>query len=246
MDVSSYLKRILASSNAHLTLIDPEKITNLPEKIKHLDEFGTHAFLVGGSTVPCSTITDNTIQQIKDHTNKPVILFPNGIMGLSAKADALFFMSLINSSNAFWRRGVQIAAAPLIKTMQLETIPVGYIIVEPGMAVGEVGEADCLKAHEQDKASAIALASEYFGAQMIYLDAGSGSPTPVSCDMIRAVKQTISIPLVIGGGINTPLVAKQVVENGADIVVTGTIIENKTYALAEEIIRTIIDYRAHE
>jgi phosphoglycerol geranylgeranyltransferase len=43
--------------------------------------------------------------------------------------------------------------------------------------------------------------------------------------MIRMVKSQIDIPLIVGGGIRTGEQARNAVAAGADLVVTGTVIE---------------------
>ena len=71
----------------------------------------------------------------------PIILFPGNISGVSKYADAIFFMSLLNSSNPYWITGAQALGAPIIKKMGIETISMGYLVVEPGGTVGWVGDA---------------------------------------------------------------------------------------------------------
>ena len=45
-----------------------------------------------------------------------------------------------------------------------------------------------------------ALAAEYLGMACVYLDAGSGADRMVPVEMIRAVKDYVSIPVIVGGG----------------------------------------------
>ncbi|MDH3366186.1 MAG: geranylgeranylglyceryl phosphate synthase family protein, partial [Thermoplasmata archaeon] len=116
--------------------------------------------------------------------------------------------------------------APLIKRLGIEPISMGYIIVEPGMKVGEVGEADLIRRDDPDRAVGYAIAAEFFGMALVYLEAGSGAPQPVPEDMVRSVRENVSIPLVVGGGITDPKAASRLCWSGADIVVTGTLVEN--------------------
>ena len=60
---------------------------------------------------------------------------------------------------------------------------------------------------------------------MIYLEAGSGAKQHVSTDMIKEVKQQISIPLIVGGGIRTTKDLTEVLKAGADMVVIGNLFE---------------------
>jgi phosphoglycerol geranylgeranyltransferase len=101
----------------------------------------------------------------------------------------------------------------------------GYVIVEPGMTAGRVGQAELIKRDDIHTAIGYALAAEYLGMKFFYIEAGSGAPTPVPTDMIQAVKANTSIPLLIGGGIRSPQVAKEKARAGADIIITGTAIE---------------------
>jgi len=102
----------------------------------------------------------------------------------------------------------------------------GYVIVEPGMKVGEVGEADLVRRGDIQRAVSLALVAEMFGMDLLYLEAGSGAPEPVPAEMISAVKEVVTIPVVVGGGITNPEEAASVADGGADIVVTGTLVEN--------------------
>ncbi|MBR4217112.1 MAG: geranylgeranylglyceryl phosphate synthase family protein, partial [Candidatus Methanomethylophilaceae archaeon] len=119
----------------------------------------------------------------------------------------------------------QVMAAPYLKKLGIETISMGYVIVEPGMKVGEVGNAKVVKRDEIDLAVAYGLAAEMYGMSLFYLEAGSGADRPVPPEMIRAVKKAISIPLIVGGGIRTPEAAAAAREAGADVIVTGTLLE---------------------
>jgi phosphoglycerol geranylgeranyltransferase len=91
--------------------------------------------------------------------------------------------------------------------------------------VGEVGKAELIKHSEVDKAVGYAIACEMYGMDYVYLEAGSGADVPVPAKMISAVKSSISIPLIVGGGIRTPEVAEAARKAGADAIVTGTFIE---------------------
>jgi phosphoglycerol geranylgeranyltransferase len=154
-----------------------------------------------------------------------VILFPNNITGICPHADAIWFMSLLNSSDPYFIFGAHILGAPLVKKFNLEPIPLGYIIVGEGGVASIVGRAFPIPSDRPELAVAHALAAEYLGMRFVYLEAGSGVKNPVPPNMIRAVKSTISVPLVVGGGIRTSKQAKEAVEAGADAIVTGNITE---------------------
>ena len=63
------------------------------------------------------------------------------------------------------------------------------------------------------------------GFKLIYMDAGSGAESPVPASMIRKVRENITIPLIIGGGIRNKNQALEACEAGADIIVVGNAIE---------------------
>ncbi|MFQ5837791.1 MAG: geranylgeranylglyceryl/heptaprenylglyceryl phosphate synthase [Thermoplasmata archaeon] len=240
MKVLSYIKRKLKGGRLHMTLLDPEKgkfydLTRLAETASNL---GTDAIMIGGSTGVSQGILDADVKEVKARTTLPVILFPASSSTLSPYADAIYFMSLLNSRNVKHVVREQYMASRAIKNMGLETIAMGYVVVDPGMKVGEVGEADLVSRNRPDEAARYALTAEYFGMDLFYLEAGSGAPHPVPGEMIQAVKRESRLPLVVGGGIRSYEAAKEVVEAGADIVVTGTVVER---ANGREALKAVID-----
>ena len=227
MTVLDYLRTRLADGKVHLSLLDPDKFTpgQAGESAFRAQMAGTDGIMVGGSTGVTPDTTDATVKAIKDRTRVPVILFPAGAHTLSRYADAVYFMSMLNSQDVRMVVGEQRKAARAIQEWGLETIPMGYLIVEPGMRVGEVGHAKPIPRSDVEEAVRYALTAQYLGMQLVYLEAGSGAPDPVPPKMIAAVKRELSIPLIVGGGIRTPEAARDTARAGADIVVTGTVIE---------------------
>ena len=47
----------------------------------------------------------------------------------------------------------------------------------------------------------------------------------MNAEMARAVKNVINLPLIVGGGIRTGEQVKEIAKAGADIIVTGTVLE---------------------
>jgi phosphoglycerol geranylgeranyltransferase len=221
------LDKIQRDGAIHITLIDPEKVS--PQSASHTaqeaETCGTVAIMVGGSTSVSTSDLDKTVKAIKKAVDIPVILFPNNITGISKHADAIWFMSLLNSLDPYFIIGVQVLGAPLIKKYGLETIPLGYILVGEGAAVGVVGRAVPIPYKNPELAVAHALAAQYLGMRFVYLEAGSGAKQPVPSEMIRMVKSTIEVPLVIGGGIKTGEQVKRAVDAGAEVIVTGNATE---------------------
>jgi phosphoglycerol geranylgeranyltransferase len=76
-------------------------------------------------------------------------------------------------------------------------------------------------------AAAHALAAQYMGMSLVYLEAGSGARQSVPGDMISLVKQYIDIPLIVGGGIRDAETAAAKLNAGADIIVTGNLLKQK-------------------
>lgn len=229
-NVMKYIERTLSKRPLHFSLIDPDEsklgIDSLKETARTLNKLGTDAIMVGGSTNIDKNYLDTSIRIIKNNCKKPTILFPGGINGISQYTDAIFFMSLLNSTDSFWITGAQAKGAPIIKKFGIEPLSMAYLIVEPGMEAGRVGKADLIKHNEIERAVGYALSAQYLGMQLVYLEAGSGAPDHVPPKMIRSVKNAIDVPLIVGGGIRSPAAAKKILEAGADILVTGTMIEN--------------------
>jgi len=211
----------------HMTLLDPDKQS--PQEAASMSSeaatAGTDAIMVGGSTGVTQEKVDATILAIKQAVQIPVILFPANAGNLSPHADAVYFMSLLNSRDPRLIIGEQRFAAPIVRAWELEAIPMAYLVIEPGMRAGEVGDANLISRKNPIVAVQYALAAQLLGMKLVYLEAGSGAPEPVPDHLIRAVREAIDIPIVVGGGIRTPEAARTATRAGADIVVTGTIVE---------------------
>lgn len=229
--VEKYLKdKILKNGSVHITLIDPEKVTPQTASVvaRDAESCGTTAIMIGGSTFVLTNHLDLVVEAIKGTVKIPLILFPNNVSGISRYTDAIWFMSLLNSSDPYFLFGAQVLGAPLIKKFGLEAIPLGYIVVGEGGAVGVVGRVCPIPYNKPELAAAHALAAQYLGMRFVYLEAGSGAKQPVPKDMVKMVKDLIDVPLIVGGGIKTAKQAKELVGAGADIIVTGTVIESSS------------------
>ncbi|MCL1984148.1 MAG: geranylgeranylglyceryl/heptaprenylglyceryl phosphate synthase [Methanomassiliicoccaceae archaeon] len=227
MTVKEYLLERMKKGTIHLTLLDPDKqpVEDAANIARKAEEAGTDAIMIGGSTDVTQDNLSATASAIKKACGLPTIYFPSGANAISEKCDAIFFMSMVNSTSIDWVIGEQVKGSLITKKLGLEPISMGYIIVEPGMKVGEVGKARPVKRDNIKEAMAYALACEYLGMNFVYLEAGSGADRPVPPEMITAVKQILSVPLIVGGGIRTPEAAEAARIAGADAVVTGTFVE---------------------
>ncbi len=228
MKVEERLREIIARNGAaHLTLIDPAE--QEPEVAREVASdaaaAGTDGIMVGGSTRAGGELLDRTVLEVKKAVDLPVILFPASEAGVSRHADAIFFMSLLNSEDPYRISGAQRLGAPLVREFGLEPIPVAYLIVEPGGAAARVGRARPISRDGVELAVAYALAAQYMGMRFVYLEAGSGAEEPVPVEMVEGVKSAVDVMLIVGGGIISPDGAAARVKAGADIIVTGTLVE---------------------
>jgi phosphoglycerol geranylgeranyltransferase len=240
MSITQDILNKLGTKKLHFSLLDPEDQTaeEAGKLAKIAEDAGSSAMMVGGSTLVSSEQVDETVKSIKANSKLPVILFPSGAKFLSRYADAIFFMSLLNSRNLGFVIREHVQGAPFIRHVGIEPIPMGYLIVEPGMTAGKKGQVDLVKREDIQTAVGYGLATEYLGMKFFYLEAGSGAPEPVTNEMIAAVKKNTSIPLVVGGGIRSAKTAREKAQAGADIIVTGTTFEKEKNV--EKTLREII------
>ena len=211
----------------YLVLVDPDRLEqqDIPRFGQQVQSAGVDALLLGGSflTNDLSLIAET----LQNSTNLPIILFPGSAMQLTSHADAILFMSLISGRNPNYLISEQVKAAPLIQKQGLEPIPTGYLLIDGGTqtSVSFISNTTPIPRDKGEIAWAHALAGQYLGMQLIYLEAGSGAKTPVPDLMISSVKKQVSVPIIVGGGIRSPETARQKVEAGADFIVTGNVIE---------------------
>jgi phosphoglycerol geranylgeranyltransferase len=223
-------ERIRKEGCIHMTLLDPEKKSGYDCAIiaRDAEAGGTAAIMVGGSTVASGVEMEDAVKRIKANVRIPVIIFPNNIASITGAADAIWFMSLLNSANTYYLIDSQAIGAPMVKKLGLETMPMGYIIVGYGGAAGYVGQARVIPYDRPELAVAYASAAELLGMRYIYLEAGSGAPQPVSPIMISAVSKYCKSTLVVGGGIRDKKAAIAAKIAGAQIIVTGTLVEEES------------------
>ena len=229
--VEKYIHNELEKKGAlFFGVIDPVDYKDLNTCIntaKKTADAGADILLLGGSIGVQGEILDNVTKGIKEKTNTPVVLFPGNIGTVAPYADAMYFMSLLNSRNAYWISQAQTLAAPMIKKYKIETIPVGYLIVEPGGTAGWVGDVNLIPRTRPKIAAGLAMAAELSGSTMVVTDTGSNPETGhVPLDMIKIVSESIEVPYVVAGGIKTPEQAKNIIRAGADIIQVGTGLEN--------------------
>ena len=242
MSVFSQLNSVIIERGAaYVVLIDPDRKNedSINSRVELANNSDVDALFVGGSLMMDGNCTDR-VKQIKKVSNVPVIFFPGGVGQLNSYYDAMLFMSVISGRNPHYLIGEQVIAAPLVKVMGIETIPTGYILMDggAGSTVEFVSGTRPIPMNRPDVAVAHALAGQYLGMNLIYLEAGSGAKEPVAPGVVEAVNDAVDVPLIVGGGIRSPETASETVKAGASIIVTGTIIEihsNRMKELADAV-----------
>lgn len=221
-------QRMVAGKKQLAILVDPDKaeLKSLGKMAEMAALSGVDYFFVGGSLLINNQL-DDCIKLLKQVTGLPTILFPGNTLQMSWKADAILFLSLISGRNAEMLIGRHVVSAPYLKLSNLQVIPTGYMLIESGRptAVSYMSNSDPIPADKDDIAMCTAMAGEMLGLRLIYMDAGSGAINPISVSMISHVKQSIGIPLIVGGGIRTPEKAAESASAGADVIVVGNAVE---------------------
>ncbi|MBK7172683.1 MAG: geranylgeranylglyceryl/heptaprenylglyceryl phosphate synthase [Bacteroidales bacterium] len=233
---STITQKSQANQKQLAVLVDPDKLGILETEAlaKLAADAGVDYFFVGGSLLINNQL-DMAIKTLKSLTSIPVILFPGNTMQMSWKADGILFLSLISGRNAEMLIGRHVISAPYLKISPLEVISCGYMLIESGKqtAVQYMSNTSPIPATKNDIAICTAMAGEMLGLKLLYLEAGSGATEPVPLKMIESVKGSISIPLIVGGGIRKPEQALDICRAGADLLVIGTAFENDPTLISE-------------
>jgi len=213
----------------YLVLIDPDKLSTekIPAFMQDVHTASVDGILIGGSLLLNSDL-ENFVGTIKEHSGSiPVILFPGGVHQITAKADAILFLSLISGRDAQHIIGNQVIAAPLIRKSGLESISTAYMMIDSGRQTSAQFMTGTLPLprNKPEIVVAHALAAQYIGFQFIYLEGGSGAEMSVPTEIIHAVSSIVNLPVIVGGGIRTPEEAQEKVTAGASFIVTGNVLE---------------------
>ena len=212
----------------YIVLIDPDRKNEdtLVKQVTVANKSNVDALFVGGSLMMDSKHNER-VAVIKKEADIPVIFFPGGLNQLNQYYDAILFMSLLSGRNPQYLIGEQVVAAPIINDLGIEVIPTGYLLFDGGAnsTVEFMSDTKPLPMNRPDIAVAHALAAEYLGKKLIYLEAGSGATHAIPLEIIQQVATETNVPLIVGGGIRTPEAARERVAAGASFIVTGTILE---------------------
>jgi phosphoglycerol geranylgeranyltransferase len=210
-------------------LIDPDKVTenSLSISCEKINTSPATHILIGGSQVTQNNL-DEIILILKKQTKLPILLFPGNPSQISGKADGILFLSLLSGRNPDYLIEHQVNAVPKLQKTTLEIIATGYILIESGneTAVARVSKTKPLDRDDSNYVVQTALAGQFLGSQLIYLEAGSGAKLSVPLQMIEKVSKNCSVPLIVGGGIQTKTQIESAYRAGADLVVIGTAFEN--------------------
>lgn len=215
-------------------LLDPDKQNEqqLPETIRLINQAQPDFIFIGGSLI--SIDITRFVKKIKKQTPIPTILFPGSVIQITNQADALLFLSLISGRNPDFLIGNHVIAAPFLRKSKLEVISTGYILIGNNFtSVEYISNTKPIPANKPDIVAATAIAGELLGQKLIYLEAGSGAPHPVNAKIIKTVRNAVSLPLIVGGGIRNAEMAKECLNAGADILVVGTAFEKKMHVLKQ-------------
>ena len=216
-------------------LLDPDKAKGkaLADILKAANESKTDYIFVGGSLTFNSI--DNLINEVKKLCSIPVILFPGNLLQLTLNADIILLLSLISGRNPELLIGNHVLAAPFLKNERDKLVSVGYILINCGnkTSVEYISQTEAIPSDKPDIAVATALAGEMLGLQMIYLEAGSGASKPVPQNIIKAVRDNITIPLAVGGGMKNKHEVEEIFKAGADLIILGNGCEKNPELLNE-------------
>ncbi|MBX2908380.1 MAG: geranylgeranylglyceryl/heptaprenylglyceryl phosphate synthase [Chitinophagales bacterium] len=190
--------------------------------------------LVGGSLLYKNQF-HTTVEFLKENSTIPVIIFPGNSFQVSEKADGILFLSLVSGRNPAYLIGEQVIAAPAVQQANIEVIPTAYILIEGGKisATSYITQTIPIPAQKPEIAATTALAASFLGMKVVYLEAGSGAETPVNSKVITAVKKTVNLPLIVGGGITNVNAVSLAFNAGADMVVIGNVLEANPKILDE-------------
>ncbi len=223
-------KAVTKGKKLYWVLLDPDdfSLRDAAMIAKESQKCGADAILVGGSLL-YSNHFDKFIQTLKKACTIPVMIFPGDATQLSAHADALLYLSLVSGRNPSNLIGEHVKAAPIIKQTGLEPIPTAYMLIESGAvsSVEFMSNTRPLPRSKPELAAAHALAAQYMGMGLVYLEAGSGAQLSVPPELIAAVRKWVDIPIIVGGGIRDALTAKEKLDAGADIIVTGNVLQKE-------------------
>jgi len=221
----------------YLALLDPDRLSldELAARAEVCAEAGVDAILVGTSMMLSAARNAAAYERLRATVDLPLVSFPGDAGQVVPTADAILFLCMVSGRNPELLIGQQARAAPLLKEYGVEVISTAYMLVESGTLTSTeyMSSTRPMPRDKSDIAMAHALAAEYIGMKLVYLETGSGARESVPEEMISAVAGYTSLPIIVGGGIRDAETARLKVEAGAGFVVTGTAVEQDPGRLRE-------------
>ena len=216
--LSSILHHQSAATPILAVLVDPDKRDAYMALLPYIKE--VDMIFVGGST---GAHAEECVELLRQYTAAPIILFPGNTKQFTPSADALLFLTLLNSRRAEVLIEPHVQTAMTIRNSGIEVIPMGYILIdgERKSSVEIVSHCTPIAQNAVDDIIRHAVAGQLLGKQLIYLEAGSGAQRNISIETIRMVRENITVPLVVGGGITSVEQMCLAFRAGANIVVIG-------------------------
>ena len=212
-----------------IALIDPDKKNDksLSKQLEYINNNNFIATFCGGSIIMDSKYSSR-VEYIKSNINIPLIGFPSSTYQIDSNFDAILFMSLISGRNPQYLIGEQVLSAPIIKDLSLETISIGYILLNNGKktTVELISGTDGLPVDNYNVVISHALAAQYLGHKMIYLDCGSNADAIIDLRLLSKINDSVDIPIIVGGGVKNDKDIELLASNGASFIVTGSMIES--------------------
>jgi phosphoglycerol geranylgeranyltransferase len=232
MKFKKFIKTLGASKSLLAVLVDPDKFN--AELIKLAAKSNVNCFLVGGSKLKNNNVS-RIVADIKNITRVPVILFPGDETQLTKQADGLLLLSLLSGRNPEYLIEKHIKAAPIIKKMKLKYLSTAYLLIDGGKesATQKITKTKPLNPKNIEYIKNTSIAGEQLGFKAIYLEAGSGAKNNISGKTIKTIKQNVSIPVIVGGGIDSKQKAEKLIKAGADMIVVGNALEKNMNLITE-------------
>lgn len=212
-------------------LLDPDDLPTGREWLRFLDRLQQSTItdvFIGGSLLTKHNVAD-IIQTVRERFDGPITIFPGSPDQVVKGADALLFLSLISGRNPDLLIGRHVEAAMRIRRLNLEIVPTGYMLIGDGplTTASYMSNSLPIPSAKKEITVATAVAGEMLGLGVMFLDSGSGAQQCISPSTIRAVRDAVQCPIIVGGGINDAAGIQAAWQAGCDLVVIGDAIENR-------------------
>jgi phosphoglycerol geranylgeranyltransferase len=234
--LNQLLKKKSLGIRSMAVLIDPDhqKIQNIDDIILEANACSIDYFFIGGSLILQDRM-DEVLKLIREQSTIPSIIFPGSGFQINVQADALLFLSLVSGRNPEFLIGKHVEVAPKLHSSKIEVISTGYMLIDGGSSntASYISQTLPIPHDKTEIAVATALACQFLGFHLLFMDAGSGAKRSVSLQQISKVSEVCDLPLIVGGGIKSGEQAYEMLKAGADVLVIGNAIEEKPKLIRE-------------